>query len=149
MITRPCLVPELSVTDIVASRHFWCDVLGFKVLFDRPEDSFAYLELDGAEIMLDQRDGGAPDRVGIWDTGPMERPFGRGINFQIQLSDYDATLARVRAAGIPLHFGPEERWYRRGDEEVGVNQFLVLDPDGYLVRLSQELGRRPRLSPAA
>lgn len=146
MITRPRLVPELSVTDIVASRCFWCDVLGFKVLYDRPEDSFAYLELDGAEIMLDQRTGGTLERRGIWDTGPMDQPYGRGINFQIRLIDYDATLARVRAAGIALHFGPEEKWYRRGDEELGVNQFLVLDPDGYLVRLSQDLGRRPRIA---
>lgn len=141
---RPRLVPELAVTDIAISLHFWRDVLGFKVLYDRPEDGFAYLDLDGAEIMLDQRDGGAPERSGIWDTGSLERPFGRGINFQIQLTDYDAALARVRAAGIALHFGPEERWYRCGDEEVGVHQFLVLDPDGYLVRLQQDLGRRKR-----
>ncbi|HRD78915.1 MAG TPA: VOC family protein [Hyphomicrobiaceae bacterium] len=145
MSTRPRLVPELAVTDIVVSRRFWCQILGFKVLYERPEDGFAYLDLDGAEIMLDQRDGGAPERVGIWDTGPMERPFGRGINFQIRLTDYDATLARVRAAAIAIHFGPEERWYRRGDEEVGVKQFLVLDPDGYIVRLQQIIGRRPRV----
>ena len=141
---RPRLVPELAVTDIAISLHFWRDVLGFKILYDRPEDGFAYLDLDGAEIMLDQRDGGAPERSGIWDTGSLKRPFGRGVNFQIQLTDYDAALARVRAAGIALHFGPEERWYRRGDEEVGVHQFLVLDPDGYLVRLQQDLGRRKR-----
>lgn len=144
MTTRPRLVPELAVTDIAASHRFWCDILGFKVLYERPEDGFVYLDLDGAEIMLDQIDGGAPERRGIWDTGPMERPFGRGINFQIVCRNYDATLARVRAAGLVLHFGPEERWYRRDDEEVGVCQFLVLDPDGYLVRVQQDLGRRPR-----
>jgi catechol 2,3-dioxygenase-like lactoylglutathione lyase family enzyme len=144
MTTRPRLVPELAVTDITASRRFWCDVLGFSVLYDRPEDGFAYLDLDGAELMLDQIDGGALERRGIWDTGSLVRPFGRGINLQIQCATFDATLARVRAAGIPLHFGPEERWYRRGDEEVGVRQFLVLDPDGYLVRLQESLGVRPR-----
>lgn len=148
MTRRPRLVPELVVTDIAASRRFWCGILGFEVLYDRPEDGFAYLDLDGAQIMLDQRDGGTPERIGIWDTGPLERPFGRGINFQITLNDLDAPLTRVRAAGIPLHFGPEERWYRCNDEEVGVRQFLVLDPDGYLVRLQQHLGRRPHRSSA-
>ncbi|MEO9168740.1 MAG: VOC family protein, partial [Aestuariivirga sp.] len=36
----------------------------------------------------------------------------------------------------------EEKWYRAGDEEVGQRQFLVQDPDGYLLRLCQPIGRR-------
>ena len=84
MTERPRLVPELKVTDISASCRFWCGLLGFSVLYDRPEDGFAYLTLDGAEVMLDQRGAGALDRRGIWETGPMQPPFGRGINFQIQ-----------------------------------------------------------------
>ena len=145
MTERPRLVPELKVTDISASCRFWCGLLGFSVLYDRPEDGFAYLTLAGAEIMLDQRGSGALDRRGIWETGPMQPPFGRGINFQIQCDDYDGILARLRAAGHVIYFGPEERWYRRGDRETGVTQFLVLDPDGYLVRIQQSLGTRPRL----
>lgn len=38
---------------------------------------------------------------------------------------------------------PETKWYRVGDNEVaGVEQFLVTDPDGYLVRFQASLGRR-------
>lgn len=38
---------------------------------------------------------------------------------------------------------PEEKWYRIGpSEEAGVRQFLVQDPDGYLVRLQMSLGHR-------
>lgn len=38
---------------------------------------------------------------------------------------------------------PEEKWYRlRPSEEVRVRQFLVQDPDGYLVRLQMSLGHR-------
>lgn len=37
----------------------------------------------------------------------------------------------------------EEVWYRAGTSETGVRQFLVQDPDGYLVRFSQGLGLRP------
>ena len=145
MTERPRLVPELKVTDISASCRFWCGLLGFSVLYDRPEDGFAYLTLDGAEVMLDQRGAGALDRRGIWETGPMQPPFGRGINFQIQCHDYDGTLARLHAAGHPIYFGPEERWYRRGETEIGVGQFLVLDPDGYLVRLQRPLRLRPHV----
>ncbi|WP_245528351.1 hypothetical protein [Deinococcus maricopensis] len=43
----------------------------------------------------------------------------------------------------------EDRWYRRADEEVGSRQFVVLDPDGYVLRLVQGLGvRRPDLTAA-
>lgn len=139
---KPRLVPELLVTDIEVSLRFWRDVLGFRVLFDRPEEGFAYLELDGAEIMLDQRESGPPERRGIWETGPMERPFGRGINLELAVDDLGIHMTRLAAAGVPLHFGPEERWYRTGATETGVRQCLVLDPDGYLVRLQETIGER-------
>lgn len=140
---RPRLVPELLVTDIAASLAFWRDVLGFRILYERSEEGFAYLDLDGAEIMLDQRNPPAPDRVSVWETGPMERPFGRGINLEIQIVDLDAHVARLTHAGIPIRHGPEEVWYRTGAADLGVRQLLVLDPDGYLVRLQQVLGERP------
>jgi lactoylglutathione lyase len=37
----------------------------------------------------------------------------------------------------------EERWYRRGDVLLGQRQFVVQDPDGYLLRFCQDLGSRP------
>ena len=36
----------------------------------------------------------------------------------------------------------EEKWYRKNDKEVGHKQFLVQDPDGYLLRFFQDLGIR-------
>jgi catechol 2,3-dioxygenase-like lactoylglutathione lyase family enzyme len=139
---RPHLVPELAVTDIATSIAFWRDMLGFRVLYDRPEQGFASMERDGVEIMLDQIDGGAVERRGIWDTGPLEKPFGRGINFELRVDDLDCILARVATAGRPVFFGPEERWYRVDAHEVGVRQALVQDPDGYLVRLQMSIGQR-------
>ena len=38
---------------------------------------------------------------------------------------------------------PETKWYRTGDVESGVAQFLVTDPDGYLLRFQSSLGKRP------
>ena len=37
----------------------------------------------------------------------------------------------------------EERWYRRDNTEIGTRQFIVQDPDGYLLRLHHDLGIRP------
>lgn len=140
---RAKLVPEIKVTDLAASLDFWCDMLGFRVLYGRPDEGFAYLGCDGAQIMLDQRGLGAPERRGIWETGQMDRPFGRGVNFQVQASDLATIRARLETAGVDIYFGPETRWYRVGVVEVGVQQFLVQDPDGYLVRLQEKIGERP------
>lgn len=140
---RARLVPEIKVSDLGASLRFWRDLLGFRVLYDRAEEGFAYLDRDGAQIMLDQRGLGAPERRGIWETATMDRPFGRGVNFQVQASDLESIQARLEAAGAGIYFGPETRWYRAGAGEVGVRQFLVQDPDGYLVRLQEKIGERP------
>ena len=88
--------------------------------------------------MLDQIDQGR-----TWATGPLEFPLGRGINFEVQVDNLDGTLQRITEAGWPIFVEPEEKWYRAGKVEIGVRQFLIQDPDGYLVRLQQEIGERP------
>ncbi len=140
---RPNLVPELVVTDLAASLAVWQGLFEFRILYERPESGFACLERDGVEIMLEQRDSGPPERLGIWDIGLLERPFGRGINFEITVKSLTPLLEALAAAGYPLFFAPEERWYRAHDVDIGVRQFLVTDPDGYLVRFSESIGTRP------
>jgi uncharacterized glyoxalase superfamily protein PhnB len=73
---------------------------------------------------------------------PFERPYGRGINFQISVEDVDALYAAIVAAGLPIFLPMEERWYRRDDTEIGTRQFIVEDPDGYLLRLHTYIGTR-------
>ena len=138
MSCEPGLVPELAVTDYEASRRFWCDLVGFSLRYERPEEGFGYLVLGNAHLMLDQIDQGR-----TWATGPLEFPLGRGINFEVQVDNLDGTLQRITEAGWPIFVEPEEKWYRAGDVEIGVRQFLVQDPDGYLVRLQEEIGERP------
>ena len=132
------LVPELLITDINVSLHFWRDLCGFGIAFDRLYEGFAYLDLDGAQIMLEER-----GRSRNWITGPMEAPLGRGINFQVEVPAIEPILASLAGANWPLFMPQEEKWYRTGDIETGVHQFLVQDPDGYLIRFSAELGQRP------
>jgi catechol 2,3-dioxygenase-like lactoylglutathione lyase family enzyme len=129
------LVPELDVTDIAASLRFWCDLLGFIVAYDRPAANFAYLEREGAQIMLCEING-------EWLTGTLDRPLGRGINFQIEARDIAPIIERLTAAQWPLFRAVKESWYRVGLEETGNREFLVQDPDGYLVRFAQHIGRR-------
>jgi len=130
------LVCELLVEDLEASLAFWRDLVGFRIAYQRPEDRFVYLERRGAQIMLHQR-------CGVWETGPMQRPFGRGVMFQLHVEDLDPLAARLAQAGWPLHTGPREVWRRTGEIASGAREIFVQDPDGYLVMLSQGLGERP------
>jgi catechol 2,3-dioxygenase-like lactoylglutathione lyase family enzyme len=134
----PDLVPELLVEDLARSLAFWRGACGFTVRYDRPEEGFAYLVRGSAHVMLEERGRGRN-----WVTGELAPPYGRGLNLQIAVPDLDPLLAALRTASVPLFMEPETRWYRIGrDEEAGVRQALVQDPDGYLLRFQQSLGRR-------
>src|SRR5665213_1035310 len=136
---RPRLVPELLSTNLERSLAFYCAVLGFRILYARAEDRFAYLELNGAELMVEQPR--TQDR--LWPKAQLEYPFGRGVNFEIHVDDIGRHHAAVCRANIALFLPLEDKWYRKEDSEIGVRQFAVQDPDGYLIRLSQALGTRP------
>lgn len=131
------VVPELLVRDISGSRRFWCDLCGFTVAYERTEDGFLYLDRAGRQIMLEQL---GPGRK--WVTAPLEPPFGRGINFQITVDDIEPIHTALTEAAWPLYMQPEEVWYRVGSRQIGVRQFLVQDPDGYLIRFARNLGLR-------
>lgn len=137
------LVPELIVSNLSASLRFWVDVCGFSVRYRREEEGFAYLDRDGAQLMLEAY------RVdGNWMTGNLEQPFGRGVNFQTTVVAIAPLLAALAEADWPLYEPVQEKWYRADDAEIGLRQFLVQDPDGYLVRFVERLGVRPRISAA-
>ena len=141
-VTGARLVPELLCSSLKDSLAFHVGLVGFTVLYDRPEDGFAYLDLEGAELMLEE----APERTDdarVWWTAEPEKPYGRGINLQIEVADVYAIHARLNAAGWPLFRPIEEKWYRKDDGEVGNRQVLVQDPDGYLFRFFSDLGERP------
>lgn len=114
-------------------------VLGFRVRYERPPERFVYLEREGAELMLEQ----PLERGRLFPRAELVHPYGRGVNLELRVSDVDALHRGVQAAGVELILPLEERWYERGSDAVGVRQFAVQDPDGYLLRLSQTLGLRP------
>ncbi len=42
----------------------------------------------------------------------------------------------------PLKRGIKDSWYKAGKKSFGCREILVMDPDGYLLRFSEELGER-------
>lgn len=131
------LVPELSITDLGNTLKFYVDVLGFKIENMRKEEGFAFLSLGTAQMMFDQINLGR-----TWKTGDLDYPLGRGINFEIQVENIDEMLKKLKEANIELFLELEEKWYRKGDIECGNKQFLVQDPDGYLLRFFEDIGDR-------
>ncbi|MBD3769212.1 MAG: VOC family protein [Rhodobacterales bacterium] len=127
------LVPELYVSDLARSLAFYCGALGFRIVYQRSEERFAYIEREGAELMLEEPVGRT------WLAGPLEAPFGRGVNFQIEVADAAALRDKALAAGAPLIQDLEEKTYLRDDEPIRVRQCVVQDPDGYLLRFSELL----------
>ena len=130
------LVPELSCADLDRSLKFYTEVLGFTLYFARPENGFAYLAREGAELMLEQSNG-------FWQTAPLHPPLGRGINFQIRVSDAAALAAHLETRGVALFAPLETNWYRMNDQLRGQREFLVQDPDGYLLRFSEWITDQP------
>ncbi|MEZ5647772.1 MAG: VOC family protein [Alphaproteobacteria bacterium] len=133
------LVPELYCSDLARSLTFYKDILGFSLRYERPEERFAFLDFEGASLMLEQ----PCDPSRIWLSGSLEQPYGRGVNFQIEVQAVDPFYARVISAGLRPFWEMEERWYRCKNNVQGNRQFVLADPDGYLLRFFQNLGTKP------
>ncbi len=75
--------------------------------------------------------------------GELKQPYGRGINLQIKTEEVDSLYARVQSAKANIYLPMEEKAYRCNDVNLVSRQFIVQDPDGYLLRFFQDLGARP------
>lgn len=138
------LVPELTVHDFAASLEFYTNLIGFHVMHRRSDPDFAYLDQEMAQIMIEQRHEHREITVGqSWETGVLEKPLGRGINFQIELESIQSVYDRLKERQYPLFKDIYEDWYPVNTVLMGQRQFLVQDPDGYLLRFCQAIGERP------
>ncbi len=126
------MVPELYVSDFSVSLRFYTEVLGFTVLYARHDPEFVYLEQEDLQLMLLQTDN--------WLGGPLEPPYGRGVNLQMELSDIQPSYERLLASGKIMHRGIKDVWRKAGDMQTGQREFYVQDPDGYLLRFCRPLG---------
>lgn len=124
------LIPELTVSDIQQSKFFYTEVLGFSIEYERVEDKFAFLSLGKAQLMIEEENGN-------WDTGLMEYPFGRGINFQIDIENLNQFVAHVKEKGIVLFKDTFTSHYQCGGICYEEKEVLIQDPDGYLLRFSE------------
>lgn len=135
------LVPELWCSDFEASMKFYTTTLGFDVAQQRGGDPHAYLAFYGAQIMIAcwKLDGNWVP----WLPDDMAPPFGRGMNLQFMVPDVDALYEKVLSQGVKplIKIYEDEIW--KTDCMDTRRQFLISDPDGYVVRFAQSLRTRP------
>ena len=129
-------IPELSVSNLENSLKFY-KTLGFKVEYERPENKFVFLSMGEIQFMLQEISDN--DK---WDLAPLSYPFGNGINFQLEVDSIDNIYTDLKKNNYEITFDVEENWYRQDDKLLGNKEFLVQDPDGYLLRFSEDLGEK-------
>lgn len=130
------LTPELLISDINQSNLFYIQYLGFTLEYERKEDRFMLISYEGSQFMLEQ------DHPEAWITELPVFPRGRGVNFQIEVSSLSTIIAKIKEYNLTYFKEPKEQWYRINDQEEGVKELLIQDPDGYLLRFQEYLGER-------
>ena len=122
------LISELSVTDIEKSKEFYLN-LGFKVMYERKEDKFCFLYLEDNQIMIEEINNN-------WNVGEMKYPFGNGINISMTVSDIDSFYENIISKKFVLFRKIKTSKYRVDDIIYEDKEFLLQDPDGYLLRFN-------------
>ena len=122
------LIPELSVTDFEKSTKFY-QLLGFHVVYERKDDYFAFLQLENNQIMIEQINQ-------HWNTGKLEYPFGRGINISMSVSNIDQFYMILKQKNVIFFKEFMVNKYQANDTIYEDKEFLIQDPDGYLLRFN-------------
>ena len=122
------LIPELSVSNIEKSKEFYLNI-GFKIKYERKETKFCFIELEGNQIMIEEVNN-------HWDTGKLEYPFGRGINISMTIDDVENYYKILNEKNIKMFKDLEVHNYRVDNKVYEDKEFLIQDPDGYLLRFN-------------
>ena len=130
------ILPELYISDFEISLHFYIDILGFKLEYKRDNPKFGFLSYQGSQLMIQELASGEKE------LKKMDQPFGRGINFQIEAKNIQAIVDSLSKNNYAMKRGIKDNWYRENNILHGCREILVMDPDGYLLRFSEDLGEK-------
>lgn len=122
------LIPELTVTNIEKSKEFYQNV-GFEIMYERKENKFCFLQLEDNQIMIEEQNDN-------WNVGEMEYPFGRGINISMSVSNVEKLYEELKNKNIKMFLDLEIHEYKVNEKIYKDKEFLIQDPDGYLLRFN-------------
>ena len=123
------MIPELSVFDIEQTKRYYND-LGFKIEYERPEEKFVFMSFQDSQFMFEQiHDNG-------WNIGELIYPLGRGINFSIAVDDIEGLYKLVKTLNLEIYRELNRSIYQVNGTEETQTEFLIQDPNGYLLRFT-------------
>lgn len=123
------MIPELSVFDIEQTKRFYND-LGFKIEYERHEEKFVFMSFQDSQFMFEQiHDNG-------WNIGELIYPLGRGINFSIAVDDIEGLYKLVKTLNLEIYRELNRSIYQVNGTEETQTEFLIQDPNGYLLRFT-------------
>ncbi len=123
------MIPELSVFDIEQTKRFYND-LGFKIEYERPEEKFVFMSFQDSQFMFEQiHDNG-------WNIDELIYPLGRGINFSIAVDDIEGLYKLVKTLNLEIYKELNRSIYQVNGTEETQTEFLIQDPNGYLLRFT-------------
>ncbi len=109
------IVSNTETPDIHRAAAFYRDILGLELLMDH-----GWFQTYGTDEKMTVQ-------VSFGSEGGSGTPV---PDLSIEVDDLDAALARVKAANLPIEYGP-------ASEPWGVRRFYVRDPFGRLINLLQ------------
>jgi len=121
------LTPNLVVSDVARSMAFYRDRLGFEVETTVPDAApyvFAIMRSGPVQIFLN-----APEPATEEFPSLRGRPLGGTFTMYIEVTGIERTYEDLKTQ-IPIAVPLETKWY-------GVAEFLVADPDGYLITFAE------------
>jgi len=123
------------VDDVDAAINFYCRLLGFEEEM-HPAPTFAMLSCGDLRLIL-SAPGGGPGGGQAMPDGTLPSPGGWN-RFQLEVSDIEATVARLREVGA--------RFRNELVQGVGGKQVLLEDPAGNPVELFEPTRQEAALS---
>ncbi|MGH2723643.1 MAG: VOC family protein [Actinomycetota bacterium] len=119
----------LYAADLGRSIAFYRDTLGLSFRFER--NGYAEFDAGPTRFALFERSR-LPDLI-----GQVPDPGGPAGEVLFLVDDVDAEAERLRAEGVEILTGPVDRAW-------GHRTLHLLDPDGHVVELAQEIPRTDR-----
>lgn len=132
MIKFNALIPEISVKNIEKSKEFYISILGFKLEYERVLDKFIFLSFGEAQLMIEEING-------YWSVGEISYPFGNGVNFQIYTENIDDIYKVCKEKNLIFFRELMINEYKVNNQIVTEKEFLIQDPDGYLIRFQKTI----------
>ena len=88
-----------------------------------------YLSFENNQIMIEEINKN-------WNLGELKYPFGNGINISMSVKDVEKIYNDLKEKNIKFFLKLEVHKYRVDNEIYEDKEFLIQDPDGYLLRFN-------------